>query len=432
MQSAPAQDVGALVLVGGPSYVGKTAVIDGLIRRGGCFVRPRSFTSRGRRPAEADGEYLFTTKEHIFRMHENGEVPTVDVVYGNCYAMDSRAIREILCDGKIAIKEVHPANHEKIRRSFPDVISLLMLPLDQAAQAGDGRVPTDRREEDFRYYSGIDTGAFDIVVYRSPGDSVDDVVAVTEFKISTLVSTMSLFPRPPEIHRTNVAGYAKVAEQFDDNRRITTRNFHDLTRSFFQEEIGRLTPGCVCAEVGPGRGWLRREFDWPSVEYYGIEVCQAMIGTLSEQCLIRADACAVPFPQRHFDVVMASLADPYCHPMALTEIWRILKPGGRFVCTAPSAVWASGTRPAAAQAKTEFMLDDGSKAEVYSFTYTADGLCDILKRCGFIIHCSMGLTGHGLGTGIRISPAITESAARLGVRVEDLPIVNAVVAGRGE
>ncbi len=56
------------------------------------------------------------------------------------------------------------------------------------------------------------------------------------------------------IDKTNRDGYDAIAAEFDDRRRPTTANFHELSRSFIQQVLGACKNG---AEFGD---WSRKWF----------------------------------------------------------------------------------------------------------------------------------------------------------------------------
>ena len=51
------------------------------------------------------------------------------------------------------------------------------------------------------------------------------------------------------------------------------------------------------------------------------------------------DCCNIPYPDNSFDIVMANHVLFYCNPVtkAVNEIHRVLKPGGRLICSTYSS-----------------------------------------------------------------------------------------------
>ena len=76
------------------------------------------------------------------------------------------------------------------------------------------------------------------------------------------------------------------------------------------------------------------------------------------------------------------------------------------------------------------MTKDGSKAEVFSFTFTVNELQQLLTLCGLSITDYWVICGDQLPSQ-GISPAITSSASSLGIDVANLPILNFVIAKKG-
>src|SRR4051812_7738838 len=100
----------SLVLVCGPSATGKTRLVNELVATFPRFRRPTSFTTRLRRPDEADGEYSFVTEAALEGFRREGRLLNYDEVYGHHYAIDRASVDSLLGQDLTAIKEVHPAN----------------------------------------------------------------------------------------------------------------------------------------------------------------------------------------------------------------------------------------------------------------------------------------------------------------------------------
>jgi len=89
-----------IVVISGPSGVGKDAVIKRLreVRQNLHFVV--TATSRARRPGEVDGEdYYFVSKEEFLRMVERNELLEYALVYGEYKGIPRRQVREYMARG---------------------------------------------------------------------------------------------------------------------------------------------------------------------------------------------------------------------------------------------------------------------------------------------------------------------------------------------
>jgi len=428
-----------LVAVGGPSGIGKTSAINYLVRRyPNEYARPLSYTSRAPRPDEDGREYLHVSDEEMRAMWQAGALANLDDAYGKLYGISTESIDTLGSSGVYPIKEVHPANHAKLRQLHPGLVSVIMLPFD----ANDLNLMTvgareDRKTADAEFYSHIDLSQFDVI---RPICAVESLEVVSEFLrgcIRATHATRALFPAPGMIDAVNRAGYDQVACEFSETRRVTTANFHLLSKAFFHSLIAEtLIEGWTCLEVGPGWGWLRNEFRWPNVAYLGVDISPGMAHRSSEDGGVAVvqvgSARNLPLASSSVDAILASLADPFCYPAALCEMRRVMRPGGLFAMSAPARHWSDGIRDSDNSHYTVFGLNDGQQARVCSFTFSLTELCTLLELCGFEIARCATATGADLPSDARVAPAIALSAERQRVPLNDLAILNMVVARRAE
>lgn len=420
------------ILIGGPSGIGKTAIVNELVENyNGLYIRPISYTTRERRPDETNSEYIFVGQDDIYRMQERGEILTIDYVYGNMYAISRDSIDEISGQNKIPIKEVHPRNHDKIRSIISDVASVLLVPA--GIQESPGHITQVRQErvsEDQIYYAQLDHLSFDVIMKSSIQYEPALLAEHLHLCIQSHLKTRHYFPSPRIIDSTNAAGYAKIAPEFNDDCRITTRNFHELSQPYFVERARRyITEHTKCLEIGVGHGWLSKIIPFQDTDYIGVDISSEMIKRNRTGHQMQSSVRYLDFPSGYFDVVIASLADPYCYPAALCEICRVLKSGGVFIFSTPSRQWSDAIRTRDNRTKTIFILKDKTIAEVYSFTFTLGELAQLLSVCGFSLKESY--TAHGdalIKAKSHISPAIIESARNQGIDLADIPILNFVIA----
>ena len=116
-----------IVMVGGRSGVGKTSIIDFLVKnQGERYARPLSYTSRLKRNGEGCEEYNFISEEKMILMRDEGRFLNFDCVYGNYYAIAKKSIDVINTEGKVPIKEIHPSNQAKIKLRYPNAVSVLI------------------------------------------------------------------------------------------------------------------------------------------------------------------------------------------------------------------------------------------------------------------------------------------------------------------
>ena len=120
---------GMLIVLSGPSGSGKGTIIKSLLKQRDDTVLSVSVTTRQPRPGEVDGvHYFFRTREEFERMIEDNALLEWAEYNGNYYGTPEDAIREWLGPGKNVLLEIEVQGAEKIRRLYPDVVSIFLMP----------------------------------------------------------------------------------------------------------------------------------------------------------------------------------------------------------------------------------------------------------------------------------------------------------------
>ena len=118
-----------LVIVSGPSGVGKDAALKRMqeLRRQFHFLVTN--TTRPRRPEEIDGvDYHFITKEQFAELEQSGDFLERAVVYGFDYGNSRSEVRAALARGQDVIMRIDVQGAASIRRFLPDAIFIMLLP----------------------------------------------------------------------------------------------------------------------------------------------------------------------------------------------------------------------------------------------------------------------------------------------------------------
>ena len=123
---------GQLVILSGPSGVGKSTIVRELIPRfGGKLRLSVSATTRPPRPGEIEGrDYYFLTNEEFSRRREAGEFLEYVEVFGrgHWYGTLLSEVQTSLDAGQWVILEVDIAGAEAALRHFPDAITIFITP----------------------------------------------------------------------------------------------------------------------------------------------------------------------------------------------------------------------------------------------------------------------------------------------------------------
>src|SRR5688572_2941327 len=120
---------GHLFVIAAPSGTGKTSLVKALVEAVPQLTVSISHTTRTIRPAEIHGvNYYFVEKAEFQRMIKAGELLEHATVFDNCYGTSRRFVEEKLSHGLDVILEIDWQGHQQIKRLFPDMISIFILP----------------------------------------------------------------------------------------------------------------------------------------------------------------------------------------------------------------------------------------------------------------------------------------------------------------
>ena len=118
-----------LVVVSGPSGVGKSTIVAELARRHPQVVPIVTATTRERRAGEIDGVHYHFLAEEEFRglMERDGLLEHADN-HGHWYGTPVDQVRGILAAGRDAILTISPEGARNVRRLVPDALLVFILP----------------------------------------------------------------------------------------------------------------------------------------------------------------------------------------------------------------------------------------------------------------------------------------------------------------
>jgi len=120
---------GRLVVISGPSGVGKTTIVKALRDRlGGVFSV--SATTRAQTAQEDDGvDYFFRTKDEFQQMIDAGELLEYAQVFGsNWYGTPRKPVDEALEEGHLVLLEIDVQGALQVRECAGDVFMMFILP----------------------------------------------------------------------------------------------------------------------------------------------------------------------------------------------------------------------------------------------------------------------------------------------------------------
>ena len=120
-----------LVVVTGPSGVGKSTIVQEALRRTGAAFSV-SATTREPRPGEVDGrEYRFLDRDTFEQMIADDELLEWAEVYGRYYGTPAEPARRAIRAGRPMVLEIDVQGGLQVAERAPDATFVLILPPDE-------------------------------------------------------------------------------------------------------------------------------------------------------------------------------------------------------------------------------------------------------------------------------------------------------------
>ena len=177
-----------LIIISGPSGVGKDSVVQALKTRGLPFHFVVTATTRLPRAGEVDGkDYFFVSKEEFARMIENDEMFEYAHVYNDYKGNSKKQVRDALFSGQDVIMRLDVQGAATVRKLAPE--ALLIFLTTQSEHELVERLKSRRTDSAEDLSLRIATaqrelkraGEFDYVIVNSDGclnETVDTVIAI--------------------------------------------------------------------------------------------------------------------------------------------------------------------------------------------------------------------------------------------------------------
>jgi guanylate kinase len=120
---------GKLVIVSGPSGVGKSTICQEIVNRMDDVYLSVSMTTRPRSKNEADGrDYWFISEEEFQERIDKGLLLEHAEVFGHFYGTPKDKVTEALEENKVVILEIDVQGARQAKAVFPDAIMIFILP----------------------------------------------------------------------------------------------------------------------------------------------------------------------------------------------------------------------------------------------------------------------------------------------------------------
>ena len=129
MSFSPPQPSPVLLVLSGPSGVGKDAVLERMKERRLPLRYVTTVTTRAQRPREVEGkDYFFTSQAEFKGLIDQNELLEYAEVYGNFYGVPKAPVREALRGGHNAVVKVDVQGAATIKKIAPEGVFVFLLP----------------------------------------------------------------------------------------------------------------------------------------------------------------------------------------------------------------------------------------------------------------------------------------------------------------
>ena len=133
VDTSPDEGVPLLVVISGPSGVGKDAVLEQMKTSNAPYHFAVTATARPKRDNEVEGvDYLFISRDEFQEMIVNDELLEWAEVYGNLYGVPKSPVREALARRQDVILKIDVQGGDNIRRLVPGAVYVFLAPPDMS------------------------------------------------------------------------------------------------------------------------------------------------------------------------------------------------------------------------------------------------------------------------------------------------------------
>jgi guanylate kinase len=169
---------GKVVVISGPSGVGKGTICAQVAKRLRNVYISVSVTTRPKTAGETDGkDYWFVSRQQFEKSIKDGQFLEYAEVFGNFYGTPKESIENALKNGKIVILEIDVQGGRSVKAIYTDALMIFILPPDRGELARRlvtrGRDDAEIAQKRLSLASDEIVGAFKFYEYKVINDDLE-------------------------------------------------------------------------------------------------------------------------------------------------------------------------------------------------------------------------------------------------------------------
>lgn len=129
MSKSGRQSSGSMIVISGPSGVGKSTICKRILEKLDNVYLSISVTTRPKKTGERDGvDYFFVTREDFAKQIKAGNFLEYAEVFGNLYGTPKDKIDKAIKEDKIVLLEIDIQGAEQVKDLYPNAKTIFILP----------------------------------------------------------------------------------------------------------------------------------------------------------------------------------------------------------------------------------------------------------------------------------------------------------------